>query len=393
LAAVAVLAAGIWGAAYLLGASGSGSSQRSQVAPSVEPQDKPNEAMRQAQLKVRIATLADGAELVELMKQNPAERLAITARLGALGHVPVATATAGERWLKAGGGTEEAERFKDCGANETWCPEMVVAPAGRFLMGSPKDELGRGNNEDDGDGKQVEIAVTNPLAIGRFAVTRGEFAAFVSEARPAMAGGCYAWNGSEWKVDAARSWRSPGFDQTDRHPVTCVSWADAKAYVDWLSKKTGKNYRLLSEAEREYVTRARTTTPFWWGDSISTGQANYDGNSTYGGGSKGEYRQKTVSVDSFSANPWGLYQVHGNVWEWVEDCYHKSYSGMPGMMKDGGASWITGCEKTADGKDVLRVLRGGSWNYDPQFLRSVIRFWLQPDVRILIGGFRVARTL
>ena len=93
----------------------------------------------------------------------------------------------------------------------------------------------------------------------------------------------------------------------------------------WLSRKTGKTYRLLSEAEREYVARAGTTTPFWWGSTISTSQANYDGNYTYGGGPKGEYRQKTVPVDSFQPNPWGLYQVHGNVWEWVEDCWNDSY--------------------------------------------------------------------
>src|SRR5207302_6940801 len=107
-----------------------------------------------------------------------------------------------------------------------------------------------------------------------------------------------------------------------RQPVINMSWDDAKAYLAWLSRKTGKSYRLLSETEREYVTRAGRSTPFWWGPSISTSQANYNGNYTYGGGSKGEYREKTVPVASFQPNPWGLYQVHGNVWEWTEDCYH-----------------------------------------------------------------------
>ena len=361
-AAVAVLSGGIWAAPYLFGSSPAEAPSRPQ-ARATEQHDTSNEAARLAQLKVRIATSIDRAELTDLMKQNPAEQPAIAVRLRELGYVPVATATAGERWLKAGGGKDEAERFKDCGANETWCPDMVVAPAGRFLMGSPQDELGRSNDEDDGNGKQVEVAVTNPLAIGRFAVTRGEFAAFVGETRRATEGGCYSYNGSEWKLDATRSWRSPGFDQTDRHPVTCVNWADAKAFADWLSKNTGKNYRLLSEAEREYVTRAGTTSPFWWGASISTSQANYDGNYTYGSGSKGEYRKKTMPVDSFPANPWGFYQVHGNVWDWVEDCYHKSYRDIPNAMMRGAASWITGCEKTSDGKEVLRVLRGGSWYY------------------------------
>ena len=130
---------------------------------------------------------------------------------------------------------------------------------------------------------------------------------------------------------ADKSWRAPGFAQDDRHPVVCVNWNDAKAYAEWLSSKTGKTYRLLSEAEREYVTRAGTTTPFWWGTSITPQQANYNGNFLYaGGGSKGEYRQRTVPVDSFEPNPWGLYNVHGNVWEWTEDCWNASNSGNPG---------------------------------------------------------------
>jgi formylglycine-generating enzyme required for sulfatase activity len=115
--------------------------------------------------------------------------------------------------------------------------------------------------------------------------------------------------------------------------VICVNWEDAKAYVNWLSKKAGKSYRLLSEAEWEYATRAGTTTPFWWGSSISTSQANYNGNYTYGSGSIGENHQKTLPVDTFPPNPWGLYQVHGNVWEWVEDCYHESYSNIPDATK------------------------------------------------------------
>jgi formylglycine-generating enzyme required for sulfatase activity len=164
-----------------------------------------------------------------------------------------------------------------------------------------------------------------------------------------------------------------------------VSWWEANAYVAWLSRKTKtkKTYRLLSEAEREYVTRAGTTTPFWWGPSISTSQANYNGNYTYYG-AKGEYRQKTVPVDSFDPNPWGLYQVHGNVWEWTEDCWHDTYSGAPAD----GSAWTTG--------DCTRgVLRGGSWEDDPTVLRAAYRnrLWYTPDLRNRNGGFRVARTL
>jgi formylglycine-generating enzyme required for sulfatase activity len=152
--------------------------------------------------------------------------------------------------------------------------------------------------------------------------------------------------------------------------------------VAWLSRKTGKAYRLLSEAEREYAARAGTTTPFWWGSSISTTQANYDGNYTYGSGSKGEYRQKTVPVDMFQPNAWGLYQVHGNVWDWVEDCYHDSYAGAP----TDGSAWVSGdCSG--------RVLRGGSWHYDPLFLRSACRLRLPSDLRYDRVGFRLGRTL
>ena len=139
--------------------------------------------------------------------------------------------------------------------------------------------------------------------------------------------------------------------------------------MDWLSKKAGKSYRLLSEAEREYVTRAGKTTRFWWGSSISTSQANYAG-------------QKTVPVDSFAANPWGLYQVHGNVWEWVEDCYQGNYNGAP---SDGSARSISNC--------FSGVLRGGSWFYVPRYLRSADRYRNHPVDRIYCVGFRVARTL
>jgi formylglycine-generating enzyme required for sulfatase activity len=154
-----------------------------------------------------------------------------------------------------------------------------------------------------------------------------------------------------------------------------VNWEDAKAFVEWLSRKTGKPYRLLTEAEREYVARAGTTTPYWWGSTISTSQANYDG--TF----EDRWRKTTVSVRSFKANPWGLYNVHGNVWEWVEDCWHDSYQGAP----NDGSAWTTGdC--------VRRVLRGGSWVDNPGRLRAASRFRYRPNYRDFDGGFRLART-
>lgn len=189
--------------------------------------------------------------------------------------------------------TRPGRVFRDCQA----CPEMVVVLAGSFMMGSPSSEKGRDSDE----GPQRRVTIPRPFAVGKFEITWAEWEACVADngcdgSGPEKAGGDNGWG-------------------KGRRPVIEVSWNDATAYAAWLSKKTGKIYRLLSEAEWEYVARAGTTTAFSWGDEISAEQANYDGNYTYGDGSKGKYRQKTVPVDSFDPNPWGLYQMHGNVWE------------------------------------------------------------------------------
>ena len=282
----------------------------------------------------------------------------------------VASAQAQGQYLKAAVSINEV--FKDCAD----CPEMILAPAGSFTMGSPEDEPKRVNENED----QVRVSIAKPFAVGKFAVTRGEFAAFAAATNHKPDGGCYVRTGTEWKEQPDRSWRSPGFAQDDRHPVTCVNWNDAKAYVSWLSSKTGKTYRLLSEAEREYVTRAGTTTPFWTGSSLSTDQANYKGDDAQG--TKGKWRQKTVRVDSFRPNPWGLYNVHGNVWDWTEDCWNDKNSGNPG---DGSARTTGDCGN--------RIVRGGSWPYSPTHLRAAFRYWNQPHNRNSGQGFRVARTL
>ena len=148
-----------------------------------------------------------------------------------------------------------------------------------------------------------------------------------------------------------------------------VSWEDAQAYADWLSKKTGQSYRLLSEAEWEYVCRAGTTTRYSWGDDLPTPeQANFNVG-------------KATEVGSYPANPWGLHDMHGNVWEWVEDCGNESYDGAP----TDGSAWTSG--------DYCRVLRGGSWYFDQGSLRSASRYNRFPGLRLNIFGFRVARTL
>jgi formylglycine-generating enzyme required for sulfatase activity len=272
-----------------------------------------------------------------------------------------------QRCLKPG----SAQPFKDCRD----CPEMVVVPAGSFVMGATPDEEVASPRED-----QVRVAIARPFAAGRFAVTRGEFAAFAASTGHKMDGDCYRL--AEPKREAGRNWRSPGFAQDDRHPAVCVNWNDAQAYAAWLSSVTGKSYRLLSETGREYVTRAGSVTPFWWGSTISTEQANYNGNVTHGGGAKGEWRKATVPVDSFSANPWGLYNVHGNVWEWTEDCWNDKNAGNPG---DGRPRTTGDCN--------LRVLRGASFNNFPHTLRAARREREPLGSRVDAVGFRVMRSL
>jgi formylglycine-generating enzyme required for sulfatase activity len=287
--------------------------------------------------------------------------------------IEVDAAGGARQCIKPGSG--KSTWFKDCPT----CPEMVVVPAGRFTMGSPASEPARLERED-----QVQVAIVKPFAVGRFAVTRGEFTSFIGDTGHKTDGGCYTWSGRERKLQSDRSWRSAGFAQDERHPVVCVNLDDAKAYAAWLSAKTGKTYRLLSESEREYVTRAGTTTPFWWGSSITPSQANYNGSAEpyEGGGSKGEYRQRTVPVDSFEANPWGLYNVHGNVWEWTDDCWNDNNAGNPG---NGSARTSSGCS--------FRGMRGGSWHNSPRSLRAANRSVNHPVDRDSFLGFRLARTL
>ena len=161
-----------------------------------------------------------------------------------------------------------------------------------------------------------------------------------------------------------------------KRPVIDVSWEDAQEYVAWLSRKTGERYRLLSESEWEYVARSGTETRYWWGDEVVRNRANCDGCGSRWDG------ERTAPVGSFSANAYGLHDVHGNVWEWVEDCWNEGYTGAP----SNGSAWESGdCTR--------RVLRGGSWSSKPQNLRSAIRSWDTAGNRNDLAGFRVARTL
>jgi formylglycine-generating enzyme required for sulfatase activity len=258
------------------------------------------------------------------------------------------------------GSLRAGDRFADCAD----CPEMVVIPAGSFTMGSPSNEVAR----QDREGPRREVRFARPFAMGVYEVT---FA--------------------QWDSCAAAGYCTRGVDDRGwgrgARPVMNVSWDDVQAFLRWMNSQVdGNPYRLPSEAEWEYAARAGSNTAFWWGNRISPDQANYRGNEAYNNGTTGLNRRQTLPVGSFAANPFGLFDVHGNVWEWVQDCYGDGYAGAP---RDGSARSSTGC--------TTRVRRGGSWVDVPRNLRSASRgSWNRPgdlsDHSSAIG-FRLARTL
>jgi formylglycine-generating enzyme required for sulfatase activity/tRNA A-37 threonylcarbamoyl transferase component Bud32 len=256
-------------------------------------------------------------------------------------------------------------------------------PPETFLMGSPKNEEGREPYQ-GADEFQHKVTLTKGFFMGIQQVTRGQFATFVQKAgfktQAEREGGAHIWTDKEWKQDPAANWRNPGFEQTNDHPVTCVSWNDAVAFAEWLAKQDNKRIRLPSEAEWEYACRARTTTPFHFGETISTDQANFDGNYTYGKGTKGKFRQKTTPVGSFPANAWGLFDMHGNLWDWCQDWFgeHPRNDVVDPQGPESGQ---------------YRVLRGGSWISDPENCRSACRNGLEPAYRFSIFGLRVCFCL
>lgn len=253
-------------------------------------------------------------------------------------------------------------RVRQCSPGETFRdklktggegPLMVVIPAGRFLMGSPSDELHRWDEE----GPQHWVQIAKPVAIGVYVVTFDEYDCFCDSVR-----------------------RENPSDQMwgrGKRPAINVSWDDAQAYCAWLSEQTGRPYRLPSEAEWEYACRAGTTTPFHFGPRITTDQANFDGKYTYNGSPKGESRGKTTPVGSFPPNAFGLYDMHGNVLEWCQDTLHVGYNGAP----QDGSPWEEDNEE--------RVVRGGYWGTIPENCRAAFRDDFEPASRRDLIGFRV----
>ena len=277
---------------------------------------------------------------------------------------------------------EPGQSFRDCAE----CPEMVVVPAGRFMMGSPASEPGR----DDDEGPRHLVTIANSFAVGKYEVTRTEFGRFASASGRQM-NGCFNLDGKHVLLDIARNWEKPGFPQLANEPALCVSWDDAQAYVRWLSEQSGKTYRLLSEAQWEYAARAGSDEARFWGSGTdracqfanvydATGKAKHNFRFPNFGCDDGY--AVTAPAGSLKPNAFGLYDMLGNVLEWVEDCWNDSYAGAPAD----GRVWATGdCS--------LRVYRGGSWNFGPGFERSAVRFSSKPTVRFNFLGFRVARTL
>jgi formylglycine-generating enzyme required for sulfatase activity len=230
--------------------------------------------------------------------------------------------------------------------------DMVAIPGGRFVMGSPNTEAERRDNETPQ--RTVNIS---PFFMGKYPVTQAQYQALMGN------------NPSHFK----------GFFKSKQLPVEQVTWDDAVEFCRKLSQKTGKTYRLPSEAEWEYACRAGTTTPFYFGKTITPDLVNYDGNYPYGAAPKGLYRKQTTDVGSFGPNPFGLYDMHGNVWEWCSDRWHDNYNGAP----SDGSSWETGTGHH-------RVLRGGSWDYNAVHCRSAFRDRNSADYRLRNWGFRVA---
>ena len=235
--------------------------------------------------------------------------------------------------------------FRDC----PQCPEMVVIPAGSFQMGSVHGL--------DDEKPVRRVTISRRFAVGKYEVTFGEWDACVAD------GGC-SHHPDDW-----------GWGRGN-HPVMNVSWEDAQDFVGWISRKTGRTYRLPSEAEWEYAARAGARTRYSWGDEIGSGHANCDGC-----GPRWDL-EGTAPVGSFIANGFGLFDVHGNVMEWVADCWRGGTSGSEG-----------GRTPPNRGKCGERVLRGGSWREVPWFLRSASRHSTNPDARGYVYGFRIARTL
>lgn len=315
----------------------------------------------------RVDGATDGATVQAYLDRFPAGRHAAEAR------VKLAALTKEQAEMKPG------KVFKDCAD----CPEMVILPTGSFEMGSPASEAGFQYSESP----QHRVSVRS-FAAGKHEITRGQFAAFVRDSDHSA----HECEGGSGKKLSGSSWQKTPYSQADSHPVVCVNWDDARAYVTWLSRKTGKSYRLLSEAEWEYAARAGTSTARYWGETPDQAcdYANVGDQTTKSqipGLSEEAHNctdghAYTAPVGSFKPNAFGLYDMIGNAFEWTEDCWNESYYG----ASSDGSAWIRGdCGR--------RVTRGGSFANGPRLGRSAFRGRANSSAQLILTGFRAARTL
>jgi formylglycine-generating enzyme required for sulfatase activity len=279
-------------------------------------------------------------------------------------------------------GIKAGQATKDCAD----CPEMIIVPPGKFMMGAPKTEAGR----TDAEGPQTKVSI-GPFAIGKYPVTRGEFAAFINDSQYQSAQRCWVEVSiGKYDFKDGADWQNPGYPQTDDDPVVCVSWDDAKHYVKWLATKTGKDFRLPSEAELEYATRGGTTTSRYWGD-------DGDDFCSYGNTADDAAKKKhrswqvadcddgkvyTAPVGSYKPNAFGLYDMLGNVKVWAADCWNGNLD----KVDVNGAP-------TLSGDCSLHAVRGSAWDAYPSNARSAFREKNYATSAFLNYGFRVARGL
>ncbi len=277
----------------------------------------------------------------------------------------------------------DPKAFRDCAD----CPEMVIVPAGTFTMGAPDDEPDRQR----WDGPQTKVTIPKPFALGKFEVTRGQFAKFVAATKRPIGANCRTFNG-KWNADPEANWRTTNFPQTDNHPVVCVEWYDALAYVEWLNTKGGHSYYLPSEAEFEYANRAGSTTTFPWGTNRADicKHANVADENV-----KQRFPQVeahacndgfefSAPVGSFPPNVFGLYDTFGNVWEWVFDCWSFDHT-----LSDGTPAPVTSGEHC-----YKRMIKGTGYESVARYARSAARGRDDlPEFRNAVIGFRVAARL
>ena len=284
------------------------------------------------------------------------------------------------------------------------CPEMVRIPSGEFTMGAEIAEprrLGLPEFWATREQPAHRVRIPRAFAIGKYEVTRAQFAAFANETGYAPAPGCWHFVGTEWLFDETRSWLDPKIDQSEDHPVTCINWHDASAYVEWLRRKTGKAYRLASEAEWEYVARGGTTTAYWWGDDVGdicryVNLGDLDAQEKFGWdrthikyATLGDWKGQPchdgyptmAPVHATAANPFGVNGLLGNANEWVADCWNDDYR----SATSSSAARMTGADCG------LHVMRGQGWTANASSTRPAFRLKMNATDRRFTFGFRVVR--